>query len=79
MSDEPTLEEIQRVREHECRMRSHTFTETTAIGFDGPTRVICTNCGRTWRVVEYEEHLGRRFAVSEAHEADPFGQDQPAG
>lgn len=58
MSENPTGEEIQKVRQYECATRGHTYSEIESFGSDGPTHVICSNCGRTWRIV-VEDRPGR--------------------
>ena len=42
---------IQAVSEHECRFTGHRYTELEVLQVDGPVAVLCTNCGRRWRVV----------------------------
>ena len=42
----PTRDEIQRVRQHECRMRGHGWTPIIHFGDEDPTSFICDHCGR---------------------------------
>jgi hypothetical protein len=55
MSDQPTVEEIAKVRRFECSVNGHTYTEVETMGSDGPVRVVCTNCGRSWRVCRCDQ------------------------
>lgn len=47
----PTQEEVQRVRAEECRLGGHSYTEIEQFQVDGPIAVVCTNCGKSWGVV----------------------------
>jgi hypothetical protein len=46
----PTDEEIQKVRRYECTINGHDYNVISSLGSDGPTRIVCSNCGRTWGV-----------------------------
>jgi hypothetical protein len=46
----PTREDIQKVREYECRMNGHIYSHLEAMFVDGPIAVVCMNCGKKWAV-----------------------------
>lgn len=46
----PTIEEIRRVRRHECVMHGHTFDVIQRCGSSEPYAVICSNCGADWGI-----------------------------
>jgi hypothetical protein len=48
----PTLEEVRRVREHECRTHGHSFDEVLTLERLDPLGLVCVRCGRTWPVGE---------------------------
>lgn len=47
---EPTPEEIQKVREHECMVDGHHYDVAVVDSMNEPVTLICTNCGRFWEV-----------------------------
>lgn len=57
MSEIPSMEEIQRVREHECRMSGHDFTVLGVWQVEGPHAVTCSHCGKGWTVPADEADL----------------------
>jgi hypothetical protein len=52
-----TPEVILKVRRTECAMSGHTYSVLEVINSDGPSAVICTNCGRSWGVAAAEESV----------------------
>ena len=51
MTDTATPEELAKVRRYECTMHGHSFSEVRVHQTLAPQRVICTNCGSHWAVV----------------------------
>jgi len=53
MPDEraPTHDETMRVRRQECRIHGHSWGEVRTLGEELPHLFVCSNCGRTLRVV----------------------------
>jgi hypothetical protein len=51
MAEQVTPEMRQAVRQEECRWNGHRYEELEMTGHDGPVAVMCSNCGRRWRVV----------------------------
>lgn len=45
---ESTLEQRQAVRRDECRAHGHSFD--TIGTSSGPVRIVCSNCGASWRL-----------------------------
>lgn len=57
LSDIPTAEEIAKVRRYECVANGHSWHEVMVIESADPVRIVCTNCGRSCRVLPHtEEH-----------------------
>lgn len=61
MSDQPTPEEIRKVREHECRTQGHDFEILTVSQSLDPNKILCSNCGESWPVGESERGKAKRL------------------
>lgn len=46
-----TEDEIRRVHEWDCDHSGHSYQEIESFGMDGPVKVVCTHCGKSWGVV----------------------------
>lgn len=48
----PTPEELQKVRNWECMNRGHVFDMVLTYGKETPAIIVCSNCSKSWKVVE---------------------------
>lgn len=79
VTQQPTTDEIQRVREHECGMAGHDFEVVQITQSTAPQGVVCSNCGRSWAVASgegppwTEEQIAKAVrAVDEDPKASPW-------
>ena len=57
--EQPTPEEVQKVREFECSVNGHSYDEIEVVGTDGPVWVHCTGAARsgTWCTKKHRRTL----------------------
>ena len=67
MLDQPTWDEIIKVRRWECSMWGHDFQILQVVQHHDPVKILCGRCGKSWGIVSLKQEKEDQRADADNH------------